>query len=354
MLINKKWGRTIGSEHDQAGILRNLTHHRRSLVKAHTASAYRIHHLVDQLFPGFLDEKQSGLDPFSRASLWLMSERFSPHQVKSRRFETLLEQFQGFSVQNAEETVRKLRHLADKVLPPPRDLCETLQSCLCNEVAAYQALEDCIHRHDIDIAKRLALTPGAMLTTIQGIAVVSAAALYAELGDSARQRPVHQLASFGGIVERLKQTGGSDKEARSLGRTRRGNRVVKDLLVELALRVDQYGNPELKSDYSRREAAGQDVRFTMARRMLRICAHIVRNCDFFLPPSLRKNPSEESIKAYYQQVWRPILIKWRNSGAILQAFGDGAPLEQWRLMINERYGLNLPKKSPQASDLHQE
>jgi transposase len=354
VLVNKKWGRTIGIEHDQARILRNLTHHRRSLVKARTASAYRIHNLVDQLFPGFLDPKQSGVDPFSRASLWLMSERFSPKQIKTRRSDTLLDQLRAFSVQNAEETVRQLRSMADRILPPPPALCETLQDCMSNEVTAYQALEACIHRHDLDIAKRLALTPGAMLTTITGIAVVSAAALYAELGDPARKRAIHRLASFAGIVDRLKQTGGSDHQARSLGRTRKGNRVVKDLLVELAVRIGQYGHPELKADYSRREIAGQDVRFTMARRMLRICCHVMQNKVFFVPPSLLKHPTQESLKAYYQQAWRPVLIKWRNSGAILQAFGNGAPLEEWRQMANELYGLNLTKKSPQASDLHQE
>lgn len=64
VLINKKWGRTLSAEYGDARILRDLTRHRKSLVKAHTASAYRIHHIVDQLLPGFLNEKLSGLTPF--------------------------------------------------------------------------------------------------------------------------------------------------------------------------------------------------------------------------------------------------------------------------------------------------
>jgi len=49
-----------------------------------------------------------------------------------------------------------------------------------------------------------------------------------------------------------------------------------------------------------------------------------------------------------------MLIKWRNAGAILHAFAPGAPLEEWRLMLNELHGLNLSKKSPQAWQLRQE
>lgn len=35
-LINKKWGRTLTVEYSDARVLRELTHHRRALVKAHT------------------------------------------------------------------------------------------------------------------------------------------------------------------------------------------------------------------------------------------------------------------------------------------------------------------------------
>ena len=90
-LINKKWGRTLTVEYSDARVLRELTHHRKSLVKAHTASAYRIHHIVDQLLPGFLDEKLSGLTPFSKPSLWVMSQRFSPRQIRARKSNVLAE-----------------------------------------------------------------------------------------------------------------------------------------------------------------------------------------------------------------------------------------------------------------------
>ena len=65
---------------------------------------------------------------------------------------------------------------------------------------------------------------------------------------------------------------------------------------------------------------------------------------------LSQNATEDR-KAYYAKVWDQILIKWRNAGAIQQAFAAGAPLDQWRNMLNELYNLKLGKLSPQYDRL---
>jgi len=97
--------------------LRELTHHRHALVKAHTASAYRIHHLVDQLLPGFLDEKQSGLTPFTDASLWLMGQGLSPRLILSKKSEVLAEKLALFMVRNTEDKVKQLKTLPQSAPP---------------------------------------------------------------------------------------------------------------------------------------------------------------------------------------------------------------------------------------------
>ena len=351
VLINKKHGRTLSTEYGQARLLRELTHHRDSMVKAHTASAYRTHHWVDQLMPGFLDAKQSGLEPFSEASLWIMSQNFSPRQLLARKSDILAEKLRLFMLKNTEAKVTQLKALARTTLPPPAGLCETLQDNLAREVALYQHLSGTLHALDQQIARRLAATPGAMLTTVPGIGLILSAGLYAEIGEPARQRNMASLAAYAGIVSRLKQTGGPDNPARSLGRSRRACVPLKRRILDIALSIGQYGTEELKADYRRRDEAHQDVRFTMGRRMLRICAHLIQKQDFFLPPSLLADNAFDVRKAYYAKAWDPILIKWRNAGAIQQAFADGAPLEQWRTMLNELYTLNLSKLSPQYERL---
>jgi transposase len=351
LLINKKQGRTLTTDCGPARVLREQTHHRAALVKARVASTFRMHHLVDQLMPGFLDEKQSGLMPFSAASLWLMGQNFSPRQLLARKGDALAEKLGLCMVRNTAQKVTMLKELARSVLPPPAGLCESLQSNLAHEVSVYQHLDGCIHETDKDIARRLAATPGAMLTTVQGIGITLGAALYAEIGDPARARCLRSMAAYGGLVPRLKQTGGPDQDARALGHARRACVPLKRTLMDIALKIGQYGPDELKADYRRRDNEGQDVRRTLGRRMLRICTHLIRHQDFFLPPAMLAEQSADIRRAYFQKAWDGVLIKWRNAGAIQQAFAPDAPLEQWRVMLNERYNLTLSKLSPQADRL---
>ena len=346
-LVLKRQGRLIHADPAPPASLRQITHHRTSLVSSQTASKLRMHALADQLLPGFLDVRQSKICPFSEASLWLMSERFSPAGIRSRRLDTLERKLREFHTAKPLEAAEALKHLAQSVLPPPAGLCEALQFNLAREVDIYTAINGALARITTEIAKQIAATPAALLTTVPGIAIPSAAGLYAELADPARLRGTRQMTSYAGIVAALKQTGGPEKEARPTRRKRRANQDLKNHLYMLVRQIQINGHPELKEDYARRKEAGQDVRFTMARRMLRIILFMLKNEAFFLPPSLLDNPHPDHLRSYYQQCWKGILIKWRNVGAIKEAFAPNTPLEQWRVMLNELYGLNLSKSSPQ-------
>lgn len=346
VLVNKKCGRTLSLKCSPARVLRDQVHHRTALVKARTASALRIHHLGDQLLPGFLDEKQSGLTPFSKPSLWVMSRGLAPQRIRVRKLDSLTTGLERFSVRQPAAKARKLKELARSVLPPPADLCVTLQGNLDHEVSVYAHLHACIHEAEQEIARRLAATPGALLTAVPGIALKLASKLYAEMGDPARDRGLERLSSYAGLVTRLKQSGGPGQEARSRGRSRRACLPLKRCVMDIALKMGQYGHPELKADFDRRVNAHQDPRLTMGRRMLRICRHLVREQDFFMPPSVRIAEDKEVRRAYIVQAWDNILIKWRNAGAIREAFAPGTPLEGCRMAFNEIYGLNLSKTSP--------
>ena len=77
----------------QSGVYRNLrtlVRHRKKLVKMKTEVRNRIHTVVDRLFPGFLNEKKSGILPFSGSSLYLMQERFSAQQIRRRQHAALI------------------------------------------------------------------------------------------------------------------------------------------------------------------------------------------------------------------------------------------------------------------------
>ncbi|MFH1627564.1 MAG: transposase, partial [Pseudomonadota bacterium] len=90
MLINRR----ANCSPAQSGIylnLRNLVRHRAKLGKMTTQVQNQIHTVVDRLFPGFLDEKKSGITPFTKSSLYLMENRFSATQIRRRKREKLIE-----------------------------------------------------------------------------------------------------------------------------------------------------------------------------------------------------------------------------------------------------------------------
>ena len=346
-------GRIITPETSDAEIMRRLSRQRSSIVKSKTASSNRMHQLTDQLLPGFLDIKVTGITPFSQSSLWLMSERFSAKQIHARKTSLLVDRFRSFNVKQPELKARKLKHLTENILPPPARMIPCLQESLSHEVIVYRTLNESAHNLDGEIARHLAPTPGAFLTTMPALGMGNAAGLYAELADPVKRRALYKMVSYAGLVGRIKQTGGPEKDARSAGRSHHCNSGLKHLLIDTVIHIGQYGTTELKHDYVRRLESGQYHRLTMARKILRICAHLVDG-NFYLPASVRDNASHEVLRQYYQKAWNPIMVKWRNSGAVKTAFADDAPLEQWRCMANELYDLNLSKISPQAWQLRKQ
>jgi transposase len=351
LIINKKQGRTLSTEVSEARILRDQTHHRTSLVKAQAITQMRIHRLVEQLMPGFLDEAQSGLTAFGRASLWVMAHGLAPRQVLARKKDSLAERLGLLMVRDPVAKAEKLRALAASVAPPPARLCDVVQANLALEISIYEHQNACIDELERDIARHLAPTPGAMLTTVPGIGITLAAALYAEIGDPSRDRGITRMTAYAGLVARLKQTGGPEKEPFVGGRNRRVCTPLKRTIMDIALKTRQYGHEELKRDYERRVNAGQHVRLTMGRRMLRIARHLVRHQLFFLPPSLVHSTDREARRDHYARAWDRVLIKWRDAAAIQQAFADGMPLEEARVALNDLYDLNLSKTSPQHRKL---
>ena len=89
----------------QSGIYRNLrtlVRHRRRLVKMLTEVKNRVHGIVDELFPGFLKESNTGIVPFTQSSLYLMEDPFSPKQIRRRKRQTLIETLKRLNTSKAD------------------------------------------------------------------------------------------------------------------------------------------------------------------------------------------------------------------------------------------------------------
>lgn len=347
MLINRRGNCNPA----QSGIYRNmrtLVRHRRKLIWFTTEERNRMHCLVDRLFPGYLDESKSGLTPFHKPSLRIMEDHFSAMQIAKRKRSTLAELIYRAGGQHAEDVATKLQQYATSVLPADSRYIPTLQLSLSQHVALYRCLLNNIDTLEREIAALLAQTQGALLMTIRGIGMVLAAGVAAEIGDPLTQKPVNNLVSYAGIIPRVSQTGGPDAEPHVGFVSHRCNHILKDYLVQSASHIGLHGVADLMADHHRRDAAGQHANFGIARRYLRIGMHLMRTHSIYLPPQLRKTNSSEAQRIeYYHILWPYLLDKWQKYSAETIAFDPENPLGQWRIMVQELYGIELkmPKHS---------
>ena len=329
----------------QSGIYRNLrplVRHRRRLVQMLTEVKNRIHGIVDELFPGFLNEKNTGIVPFTQSSLYLMQDRFSPKQIRRRRRQKLIEILKRLGTSKAEYTAAKLQQYAAKVLHVPVEYVDTMQLSLAQHVKHIRCLKQSVAQMDKEIALNLAQTQGAFLTSVRGIGLVLAAGVTAEIGDLNEQKPLNNLTSYAGIVPRVKQTGGSNGKTYTGPVAKRCNRILKDYVVKSAYHLGLHGPPDLMADYKRRDASGQHADFGIGRRYLRMAKSLMRTSQVYLPPTLRKgNGTAQQRAGYYLTSWPYLRQKWEKVGVLEAAFTNNRPLGLWRQIVQELYDIKL-------------
>jgi transposase len=341
MLLNRR----ANCSPAQYGIYRNLrtlTRHRRKLVAMSTEVRNQIHTVVDRLFPGFLDDKKSGIVPFTNSSLYLMENRFSAPQIARRKRDKLTGILRRYSTSKPERTAVQLQEYAKTVLITPDDYISTLQLSLAHHVKHYRCLRENIDQLEKEIAIWLAQTPGAFLTTVRGIGIVLAAGVMAEIGDPHQQKPVNNLVSYAGIIPRVKQSGGPEGHTYTGKVAKRCNRILKDYVTRSAFHLGFHGPEDLMADYKRRDAAGQHADFGMGRRYLRMAMCLMRTSQIYLPKRLRNkkvNPEERA--SYYSMIWPKVVEKWQKLDALEAAFAHDRPLGQWRNMVQDLYGIKL-------------
>ncbi len=341
MLLNRR----ANCSPAQSGIyrdLRTLVRHRRKLVVMGTEVRNRAHTVVDRLFPGFLDEKKTGIVGFTPASLYLMEDRFSAKQIRRRRRPTLVEILRRYGTTKAEATAEKLQQYARQVLDTPVEHISTLQLSLSQHVKHLRCLGESIEQLEREIAVNLAQTQGAFLSSIRGVGIVLAAGVTAEMGNPFKQKPLSNLVSYSGIIPKVKQSGGPDGETHTIAVSKRCNRILKDYVVKSAHHLGLHGAPDLMADYKRRDAAGQHADFGIGRRYLRAAMAMMRTSQIYLPPKLRDTSCKPEERAgYYLGTWPHLREKWKKYDALGAAFDSKQPLGQWRDIVQELYEIRL-------------
>ena len=341
MLLNKR----ANCSPAQSGIyreLRNIVRHRASLVVMSTSVTNQIHTIADRLFPGFLNDKKSGISPFSKSSLYLMENRFSAPQIRRRQRNALIKVLSRCGVQKPENVADKLKHYATQVLTTPDEYVNTLQISLTHHVRHYRCQRETIDQLEKETAVILCRTQGAFLTGIRGIGIVLAAGVTSEIGDPSKKKPLNCLTSYSGIIPRVKQTGGRKGDTYTGKVSKRCNRILKNYVVQSASHMGLHGPDDLMADHKRRDASGQHADFGIGRRFLRTAMCLMKSSMIYLPAQLRKADTAMDERAGYYLMIRPHLRdKWKNLNALEAAFADDRPLGQWRNIIQGLYDIKL-------------
>ncbi len=329
----------------QSGAYRNLrmlVRHRRKHVRLITEVKNRIHTIVDRLFPGFLDEQKSGVYPFSEGSIYLMEERFSPQQIRRRKRSTIINTLRKKGTKRPDKVVDKLQIYATQVINPQKGFMSTLQIALTQHVKHLSCLLESVRQLEKEIARTLAITQGAFLTSIRGIGIILAAGVSAEIGDPNKQKPLSRLVSYSGIIPKIKQTGGKEGAIRTGSVAKRCNRILKDYVVQSAAHMGKHGPDNLMVDHKRRSSSGQHADFGIGRRYLRMAMCLMKTSQTYLPGSLRNTGCTMEERAeYYLKTWPNLREKWRKADVLEYAFNKERPLGLWRDMIRRLYGIKL-------------
>lgn len=322
--------------------LRIATRDRDQLVRSATATTNRIHTYVDRLFPGFLSQAKSGLAPFCDAGRDLMTERFSPAELRRRPQRALSQWLERRGVAQAHAVAAQLKSLAKSALPPASDQTVLLQRTLTQLVGIYRGLHKSISAMDQELAYWLARTPGALLTSIGGMGITLAAGWMAELGPPGQWRSVRRLCSYAGVVSKTKQTGGPEKEPVSGYVQRRCNKRLKNVVLQAVEKVRLLGPEDLRRTAQELEAHGSHTDFAMAKRLVRLAKYLVNTGTIYRPKALMGSDTpKEELALYYQEIWGKLLQKWRGKADLKYVFASDQPFGQWRQMVQELYALEL-------------
>ena len=254
----------------------------------------------------------------------------------------LISKLKQHGTKSPEETATKLQTYAGQVLAPADEYTATLQVSLSSHVNHLRGLIDSSEMLEREMAVLLAQTTGAFLTSVKGIGIVLASGVTAEIGDPFSQKSANNLASYAGVVPRVKQSGGSEGQAR-IGRvSKRSNHILKDQVVQSAHHIGRYGPEDLLADHKRREANGQHADFGMGRRFVRMALCLMRTEQIYLPSRLREADTDPQERGkYYLSLWPYLRDKWDKLGATKVAFSKDRPLGQWRHIVQDLYGVRL-------------
>jgi transposase len=305
------------------------------LTRELTRVQNRIHSCADVLFPGLMDSSVSGVPTFGEAGLRLLQEE-SPASVQATRPEVLARRLSRQGLSDPAKTATKLKALAERALCASAELQRENRwrlSCLIEQYRQLREQEAQTVRYAAQVLRQ---TPGALLTSVDGIGVKYACQLAAELGDPDRIDSADRKVNYFGLTERTHQTGGSTRPILKLGRQKRCDHFGKKTILCISDSVSRRGPAEYRDYHAGRRLRGKNARHALGRKLLRFAVSVLKAPHVYVPPEIRSEPCDSPRwPAYFRDLAAKMHIKWQSYPADPKAPCD--TLKEWEDMANSLY-----------------
>lgn len=304
-VLNRRASSLVEPDELYSGLKRCSRNYKR-YKKDITRQKNRIGKLVDELFPGFLNKKKSGVEAYSRVCLDLMSSGFSVYKIRKMNLGTLTKKMSKLHMHHSAKNAIKLKEAAANAVAPSKKVVNTLSRSLEAAIKLYKALEEVARTEEEQSAQLLVQTPYCTLLSVPGIGLVRAAAIAAELGDPLNWRSLSQMSAYAGIAPVTVQTGGPDEPPVVVGLPWKCNRRLKDALLQSAHQtaltehragkyITQCKEHRLMRHYKQVLARDGKSGLSTARMILRFMRNMVLGESLYMPEDDTLEPQELAI-----------------------------------------------------------
>lgn len=259
--------------------LRQLTRHRKSLVKQRTAVKNQLTGIIDMVFPEY---PQLFSDIYGAASKKLLAACPTPGEIAKKRTSSIarmLSEASGgrFGVDKARE-VKEIASTSFGI----NFATDALSFEIKQKIELIAFVDNQVELLEKQIAKTLEETD-TYLDTIPGIGPVFASTILAEIGDINRFSEPSQIVAFAGMDVPANQSGefsGSKKHM-----SKRGSPSLRWALIEAADKVRIY-DPYFRDYYDKMIARGKHhyiAQAAVARKLVNVIFTILKEQRAYLP-----------------------------------------------------------------------
>jgi len=312
---------------------------RSQLGKSRTRISNQIHTCCDTYFPGLMDQKKSGIVPLSKPCFFIL-ENHSIQSIRSEKPAKLMRMLKKYGLSNTNKGVEKIKDLANITLESSPTYERQMRRKLKHLIAQYNLITEQIANAAEEVAYLLRQTPGALLTSLDGISVTLASQLTAEFGDPQLTENIDSKVTYFGLSKRTHQSGGEDKPKKKKGKSQRINKHGKRAILMGVNLVLEHGPDEFRDYFQQRQLSGKNGTHALGRKLLRFVFSVLRTPHEYVPKELegvnRKDPLWQE---HYKKLETKLKRKWRPFTRKPSPNQDH--FRQWEKVIKSVFGVTI-------------